>query len=213
MSRIGRALGVLAAAAAVAAAPVVVKAPKAVRATPEGVRDLADAVRVCRATGLAGWELVDFAQHLVTRKFTRYSTLHLWESPRRAFHNSRGYCNQYNSVLAELLEELGFEVERVRASRVRLDDNPWWGMGHAWLRVRIDDDTRTVCASRLTNHPGEVAFVPVSDIHPFRTLTYWNTNNGMIAFTIVLVWRAMLTGQELPRWMFRPFDEPVEYVD
>lgn len=197
------------AAAAIAVAPVVARTPKPQIATPEGVRILDDAVAVCRDSGLAGWDLVEFAQQLVHRKFTRYSILSVWESPGWAFKNSRGYCNQYNTALWWLLRELGFDAERVFATRVRQDINPWWRMGHTWVRVTIDGLTLDVCASMLDNRPGRVQFIPVTDVQPFRRLTYLNTTNGMILFTIGSVWRSLLTRQPLPRWMEREFGTTV----
>ncbi|GAB3700491.1 arylamine N-acetyltransferase [Mariniluteicoccus flavus] len=198
---------------ALALAPAIVKAPTPVRATPDGVRTLADAVAACRATGLEGWDLVAYAQQLVFRKFTRYSILNLWESPALAFRNSRGFCNQYNAALGRILEELGFEVERVHASRVRQDDNPWWRMGHSWLRVEVDGVSKEVCAGRASHRPGHVEFVPVSEIHPFTTFTYLNTTNGMVLFTVFQAWRSVLTGKPLPRWVYRPFGERVQEED
>lgn len=199
--------------AATFVAPAFIRAPRPVRAAPDGVRTLGEAVAACRATGLAGWDLVDYAQHLVFRKFTRYSILNLWETPAMAFRNSRGYSNQYNSALGELLEALGFEVERVFASRVRFDDNPWWRMGHAWLRVRVDGVAKEVCAGLASHHPGHVEFVPVSEIRPFTSFTYLNTNNGMIVFTCYQAWKSLVTAQPLPRWMYRPFGERVNEAD
>lgn len=201
------------AAAAVAVAPVVVKSRKPEPASPEGVRVLDDAVRVCRETGLTGWDLVAYAQQLVHRKFTRYSILSLWESPGWAFKNSRGYCNQYNSALWRLLTDLGFDAERVFATRVRQDVNPWWRMGHMWVRVTIDGRSLDVCAGLADNRPGQVAFVPVTEVLPFGPWTYWNTTNGMVLFTVAAVWRSLLTGRPLPRWMEREFGSRVRETD
>lgn len=197
------------AAAAVAIAPVVARTPKPQVATPEGVRILHDAVAVCRDSGLTDWDLVEFAQQLVHRKFTRYSILSVWESPAWAFKNSRGYCNQYNTSLWWLLRELGFDAERVFATRVRQDVNPWWRMGHMWVRVAIEGLTLDVCAGMPDNRPGRVQFTPITDVRSFRAWTYVNTNNGMILFTVWNVWRSMLTRQPLPRWMEREFGTTV----
>lgn len=191
--------------AAIAVAPVVAQSPRPVVANPEGVLDLEDAVRVCRASGLTGWELVAYAQNLVHRKFTRFSILNLYETPRRAFRNSRGYANQYNTALWLVLRDLGFQTRRVFATRVRQDINPWWRMGHTWVQVTIDGRTLDVCASRADNRPGQVHFVPVTDVQDFHGWTYLNTNNGMILFTVYEAWKSMLTRKPLPRWMFREF--------
>lgn len=196
------------AAAGLVVAPVMAQAPRPVRARPEGVDDLADAVRVCRDSGLQGWELVAYAQQLVHRKFTRYSILNLWETPAGAFRNSRGYCNQYNTALWVVLRELGFDAKRVFATRVRQDVNPWWRMGHTWVQVTIDGRTLDVCAARAENRPGQVHFLPVTEVRPFHAWTYWNTNNGMIVFTVYEVWKAMLRRRPFPRWMDRDFGQP-----
>lgn len=201
---------VAAGAAGVAVAPVLLRAPRAVQAHPDGVHTIRDAIWAGRTSGLSGWELVEFARSLVHRKFTRFSILNLWETPGRAFRNSRGYANQYNGALAEILEGLGFQVARVFATRVRQDINPWWRMGHSWLRVTIDGRTLDVCASRADAGPGEVDFIPVTEVLPFRTMTYWNTNNGMILFTVLACWRATLSREPLPRWMYREFGTKVE---
>lgn len=197
------------AATAVAVAPVIARTPPPIVARPEGVRTLEDAVRVCRESGRSGWDLVEYAQQLVHRKFTRYSILSLWEPPGMAFEKSRGYCNQYNSALWTILNELGFDAQRVFATRVRQDINPWWRMGHTWVQVTLDGRTLDVCASLATNRPGEVSFIPVTDVRPFHSWTYWNTNSGMIVFTVAAVWRSMLRREELPRWMEREFGSHV----
>lgn len=196
--------------AAAAIAPVVARTPKPQVRTPEGVRTLDDAIRVSRETGLTGWNLVAYAQDLVHRKFSRYSILTLWEPPGLAFRNSRGYCNQYNSALWYVLRELGFDAERVFATRVRQDSNPWWRMGHMWVQVTIDDRTLDVCAGMPENQPGMVGFIPITEVLPFSNATYRNTNLGMILFTVVTVWRALLTRSPLPRWVEREFGTRVQ---
>src|SRR3954464_7288718 len=114
------------------------------------------AVGECRSTGLAGWELVDFATRLVCARFSTYSLLHPWESPAAAFRRGRGFCIQYNGALARLLDELGFRVRLVYAARVRFDDLPEWRLGHTWLRVQVGSEVRDVCARTLRNAPGHV---------------------------------------------------------
>lgn len=192
--------------AGAAVAPVVAQTPKPVVARPEGVADLADAVRVCRESELRGWDLVAYAQQLVHRKFTRFSILSLWETPARAFRNSRGSANQYNTALWLVLRELGFDAKRVFATRVRQGQNPWWRMGHTWVQVTIDGRTLDVCAGGAENRPGEVSFVPVTEVRDFHDWTYWNTTSGMIVFTVYEVWKAMLHRRPIPHWLYREFD-------
>lgn len=194
---------------AVAVAPLVAQSPRPVVVRPEGVANLADAVRVCRESELSGWELVAYAQQLVHRKFTRFSILSLWETPELAFRRSRGYANQYNTALWLVLRNLEMDAIRVFAPRVRQDQNPWWRMGHMWVQVTIDGRTLDVCAGRAENRPGEVSFVPVTEVREFHEWTYWNTNCGMIVFTIYEVWKAMLCQRPIPQWMYREFGSAV----
>ncbi|MDO5500575.1 MAG: arylamine N-acetyltransferase [Propionibacteriaceae bacterium] len=208
-SRLGRRWWWPVAAVGLAVAPVIARAPRPRIAEPEGVRTITDAAHVSRETGLTGWDLVAYAQDLVHRKFTRHSILSVWETPGWAFRNSRGYCHQYNTALWLVLRELGFDAERVFATRVRQDDNPWWRMGHVWVQVTIDGRTLDVCAGRRENRPGKVSFVPVTDVLPFGRFTYWNSHNAMVLFTVATVWRSVLTRRPLPRWAEREFGTSV----
>nr|WP_203569152.1 hypothetical protein [Aestuariimicrobium ganziense] len=201
-----RSLGVI---AGLAAAPVVLKAPPAVPAQPGEPTTLDEVVGRCRDSRLAGWDLVGLAQQLVHDRYTHYSAWHLWQSPQQSFANGRGLSNQYNSALAQVLEELGFEVRRVHAARVRLERAPWWHSGHTWLKVTHEGRTRDVCASRPSTAPGRVAFVPVTPVRPFTGLTNLNTTLGLAPFVIEAVWRSLLTREPTPRWLYRRFGEPV----
>lgn len=193
--------------AAGALAPVVVRAPRPERVRPEGVETIADAIRVCRASGLQGWALVDRATVLVHEKFTKYSAWHLWETPGEAFRNSRGYCNQYNLALAEVLRGLGFDVTVVHAARVRMGSGrPWWHSGHAWLRVTHEGRVLDVCASSASNRAGVVGFTPVTDPRPFTRLTQLDTPLASVPFVVWTVWDAWRSGRDVPSWLFRDFD-------
>ncbi len=72
---------------------------------PGQVRTLDDALALCRSTGLADWELVSIAQHLVYDKFGIYSCRNLWDTPGLAFKYGMGYCTQYNLALGQLPRE------------------------------------------------------------------------------------------------------------
>lgn len=194
-------------AAAVAAAPVLVRAPRTRPIAPDGLHTVDDVVAACIESDLHGWELVDHATALVHRKYSHYSCYHWWETPAQSFARSRGQSNQYNTVLARVLRGLGFHVRVVHAARVRLSRSPWWHSGHTWLEVTVDGRTRDVCASRAENRAGDVHFVPVTAVRPFRGLTYVDTTLGLAPIVTVLVWKAMLKNEPLPRWMYRPFDE------
>lgn len=200
-------------AAAAAVIPVIIAAPRDEAIAPDGVSTKAQAVDACRASGRTGWDLVDFATQLVHRKYRFYSSYHWWETPDRSFTASRGQSNQYNTALAHILRELGFHVRTVHAARVRLDRSPWWHTGHTWLQVTVDGYTRDVCASRAENHPGDVRFTPMTPVRPFRGLTYVDTTLGLAPIAVMATWRAWLRREPLPRWMYRPFGEPVSDPD
>ena len=168
-----------------------------------GVVNMKDAVQACRRTGLQGWDLVKFAQQLTARKFATYSTLNVWDPPGRAFICSTGYCTQYNLALKHILDRLGFETTAVFAPKVRILDNEAWRMGHTWLRVTIEEETRDVCAGRVENEPGKVHFVPLSKVYAGRPLTMFLTHLGMVFFMGFLEWKALITGAEPPAWAYK----------
>ena len=167
-----------------------------------GVKSIKDAVLVCQQTGLQGWDLVAYAQKLVSRKFTIYSVFNLWDTPSRAFVYGMGYCTQYNLALKNLLENLGFAVTAVFSLKVRVLDDENWTMGHTWLRVTIDGETRDVCAGRVENEPGKVNFVPVWPVHHGHIITLFLTHLGMILFCGALSWKSLLTGNPPLDWMY-----------
>ena len=123
-----------------------------------GIATLDDAVAACRRSGLDGWDLVAYAQHLVYRKFTFYSCRNLWDTPAGAFRRGMGYCTQYNLALKQILDRLGFDARAVFSLRVRVADDPDWTMGHTWLRVRVGgwgDPRRLRRACRQPARPGQ----------------------------------------------------------
>jgi len=167
------------------------------------VVNLKDAVVVCRQSGLEGWELVQFAQRLVTKKFSIYSTLNLWDPPGRAFIFGTGYCTQYNLALKRILDRLGFKTGTVFALKVRFFDNEEWAMGHTWLQVTIDGETKDVCAGRADHEPGKVNFVPLSTVHQGWGPIMFLTHLGMVPFMGFLEWKALLTGVDPPSWAYK----------
>src|SRR5947209_2091915 len=99
----------------------------------EGITTIADAVAACRHSGLSGWDLVAYAQHLVARKFT-YSRLNTWDTPARAFERGRGYCEQQALALKTMYDALGIEARPVFALRCaafppKMVDGVWWPGG------------------------------------------------------------------------------------
>ncbi|MCP2377599.1 arylamine N-acetyltransferase [Cutibacterium modestum] len=196
--------------AAAAVVPVIVMAPKPEPALPEGpagkpLRTVADVVTACRASGKTGWDLVDEATSLVYRMYTHYSCWHLWLSPEASLEAGHGYSGQYNIVLGRILEQLGFEVRPVHAARVRLEHHPWYHTGHSWLRVTYEGKELDVCASRLSNTAGNVAFVPVTEVLDRTRLNSIDTTLALGPIVVASVWRSWLAGSDIQSWMYRPF--------
>jgi len=167
-----------------------------------GIETLDDAAAACRRSGLDDWELVTYAQRLVYRKFTHYSCRNLRDTPAAAFRRGMGYCTQYNLALKQLLDRLGFQTQAVFSLRIRVIDHPEWTMGHTWLRVRVADETRDVCAGDADNLPGQINFAPLAPVWTGNSGVLFLTHLGMIGFCGVLEWRSLLTGRPLPGWMF-----------
>lgn len=180
-------------------------------AAVDGIETLDDAVTECQRSGLAGWELVTYAQRLVYRKFHYYSCLNLWDTPAQAFRRGMGYCTQYNLALKQLLDRLdmcsptglGFDTQAVFSLRVAVAEDPAWAMGHTWLRVRVDGETRDVCAGQAANLPGQVGFTPLAPVLPGNGFVLFLTHLGLIGYAGFLEWRALLTRRPLPGWMFQ----------
>lgn len=101
-------------AAAVLAGPAVLKAPRPDSTRPHTTID--EITKELRGSGLEGWPLVDAAIVAVNAAFDHHSLWHLWESPRLAVANGRGWSGQYNQALARVLRDLGFDVEVVHAA-------------------------------------------------------------------------------------------------
>jgi hypothetical protein len=171
-------------------------------AVPDGAGTIEEAIAACRDTGLSGWALVGFAQRLVRRRFTVYTTRNVWDSPRRAFQHGMGYCTQYNLALKEILDGLGFKTQAVFCPRVRNLADPRWAMGHTWLRVTIDGERRDVCAGRLENWPGRNRFKPLLPVLPAPRPVPLFTHLGVILLSGFVEWRATLTGRPAPYWTY-----------
>ena len=167
------------------------------------IETVAEAVAVCRASGLSGWELVTLAQRLVNEKFVFYSLRNLWDPPGRAFAHGMGYCTQYNLALKQILDRLGVANRAVYAVQVQVLDNPAWRMGHTWLRVRVGDEERDVCAGRPGNVSGQVHFRPLRTVHEGNGPLLFLTHLGTILVSGASEWRSMLTGRPAPPWMLR----------
>lgn len=169
-----------------------------------GVVTLEGAYRLCKKTSFRGWELVDFATRLVHDKFRTYSVRNLWDTPALAFKYGMGYCTQYNLALAQLLRRLGFEVQPVFALKIQSNSKPEWQMGHTWLKVTVDGETRDVCAGHTENKAGAVDFRPLTTVYPGTPPALLATHLGLIWYAGVLEWRGLLTRQPRPSWMWEP---------
>lgn len=188
---------------AMSVAGVVAGAPR--RAEREVVT-LPDLVADLRATGLVGRELADAAVTAVHDAFPFHSVWHIWESPTTALANGRGWSHQYNTILLEVLRELGFRARRVHAARVQGWHNPWWFTSHSWVKVQIDGRWLDACASRSRNRLGDVGFVPVTDVLGYRASTSYTVAVGLVPFIVFEVWRAWLAGRKVPTWIYRRRD-------
>lgn len=185
-----------------AAAGVALVAPQFVPAPAiqGGYADLDALVRAARGTGLEGWDLVAWVQDAVHDQFVRRSYRQPWRTPAAAFRDRRGWGMQYNLALCFALRALGFDAAPVFAARVRTEGAPWWRTGHVWVRVRYDG-RRQWCCARHAVAPGDVQFVPLSEVWPLHA----RTRRNLTAVTMVVVglswWKARLTGRALPDWV------------
>ncbi len=170
----------------------------------DGVTTIADAIAACRRSGLASWELVAYAQHLVARKFT-YSRLNTWDTPSRAFARGRGYCEQQALALKAVYNALGIEVRPVFALRCvsppKMVDGVWWPggvSGHAWLRVCIGDEEQDVCPGSLENTPGHTQFRVLSPVHTWspwlRPFTHVGSSIENMRRDLVAQWQTQRSG-------------------
>jgi hypothetical protein len=144
--------------------------PVQYQSSVDGVKTIEDAVKVCKDSGLSGWDLVAYAQNLTARKFT-YSRRNPWDTPARAFERGEGYCQQQALALKEIYDRLGIDCRPVYAARCRFAAQMIDGQmakervtGHAWLKVKIDGKELDVCPGSLTNMPGVVNFTVLSEV-------------------------------------------------
>ena len=154
------------------ALPGLRRLPKERRTSLGGVTTIADAVAACRRTGLAGWDLVAYAQNLAARKFT-YSRRNPWDAPAMAFERGMGYCQQQALALKLIYDRLGVSSEPVFALQCRFPSNVIHGIPepecispHTWLRVTLDGESHAICPGRETNRPGVTHFEVLSKVRP-----------------------------------------------
>ncbi len=70
---------------------------------------LHEAIEVCRASGLEGVELIQFAQKLVGT-WMNYSYSNSFDFPSRALERGKGYCWQQASILNRILVRWDFRA-------------------------------------------------------------------------------------------------------
>ncbi len=155
-----------------------------------------------RASGKTGEDLANAAIHAVSEAVHHHSVWHLWETPETAVSRGRGWSHQYNTVLARILEALGFDVELVHAARVRGFGYPWYMSGHTWVKVTIAGRRYDACASRLANSLGEVPFIPVTTELPLRVQTRIAVPLALSPFVIWHIWKSWILHRPLPEWLF-----------
>ena len=183
-----------------AVAPVRLFAPR-----PEpvaGPATVTELIAACRATGSTGRALADAAVPAVARAYPHYSLWHLGESPHASLRGHRGWSHQYNTVLLEVLQGLGFDARLVHAARVRGFRRPWWLAGHAWVKVVVDGHELDACASTAASRVGHPPFVVLTSELPLRTVTRWATGIALVPFVVVEVWRSWLPGRPVAPWVY-----------
>jgi hypothetical protein len=143
-----------------------------------GVVTIDDAVSVCRATGLSGWDLVAYAQNLTAKKFV-YSLKNPWDTPAGSFAHGEGYCMQQAVALKQILDRLGISNRVVYAARCQFADEWVDGKliyvqhvaGHAWVRVSLGGRELDVCSGDVTNTPGANDFTALSKVISLNQFT------------------------------------------
>ena len=170
---------------ALATVPVVIGSPPSEKTS--GARSIAEVVDDLRATGLKDRDLVDAAIVAVAGEYTHYSAWHLWESPQRSLAMGRGWSHQYNTVLLNVFQHLGFEARLVHAARVRGWRHPWWHAGHTWVKVTVNGRRYDACASRASNRAGDVGFTPVTAELPYTDVTRVGIAAALAPFVVCVV--------------------------
>lgn len=132
------------------------------------------AVERCTQSGLAGIELIEYAQRLVCLNM-KYSYTNSFDLPYKAFEKGYGYCWQQASVLNKILKKLGVESKMVYSTRNIIPEKFYNGVivqehisGHVWCRVRCEEKEGDVCPGNIDNRFGKVHFKPISKIRTWN---------------------------------------------
>jgi hypothetical protein len=144
-----------------------------------------------KETGKTGWTLVEATRVLVAKRM-EYSRRNSFDPTGRAFERGYGYCMQHAYALTSLLNELEFDAKVVHAFQNRFPDGEV--TAHAWVSVRVNDETRYIDSLFYDEQAGELDFTRISkvfDVSPaLRLLTFWGS-------TAVNAHRYYVTGKDL----------------
>lgn len=140
-----------------------------------------DAIKQCKGSGLKGWDLVAYAQKLISINM-KYSYSNSFSMPQKAFEMGMGYCWQQAGALNIILNKLGFESRLVYAVKNFIPEKIFNGVlikehysGHVWCRVRIDGIEKDVCPGNLDNKPGTIHFRSISKIKEWNSwISFWS---------------------------------------
>jgi transglutaminase-like putative cysteine protease len=155
------------------AIPATLSLPSGPRPEVEEIT-IKQAAQQLKKTGKTGWALVEAARALVADRM-KYSRRNSYDPAGRAFERGYGYCMQQAYALTSLLTELGFEAKVVHAFQNRFPDGEV--TAHAWVSVRVNDETRYKDSLFYDEHACELDFDPLSkvlDVSPvLKLLTFW----------------------------------------
>lgn len=142
-------------------------------------------------TDKTDWELVEAARTLVAERML-YSRRNSFDSVGRAFERGYGYCTQHAYALISLLTELGFEAKVVQAFQNRFPDGVV--TAHAWVSVRVNDESRYVDSLFYDEQAGVLDFTPLSEVMEisptFKLIAFWGG-------TAVNAHRYYVTGKDI----------------
>ncbi len=135
---------------------------------------LDQAVAQLRNSETTGWDLVEAARALVATRM-QYCRRNSFDPAARAFERGYGYCVQQAYALRHILVQLGFEARVVQAFRNCFPDGTTGS--HAWVRVRIDRESRDIDSLFYDAQVRAITFTPLSevtDVGPLlKLLTWW----------------------------------------
>ena len=102
-----------------------------------------EAIEICKMSNLLGWELAEYAQHLIYNNMA-YAYNNSYDMPVKAFGKGKGYCWQQSKALHKILKALGFNCYLVYATKNAIPEKQFEGVkvkahtsGHVWCRVNI----------------------------------------------------------------------------